>query len=525
MNKKQVLFLLLILSLLNGLLTFLPPLLTGYFFLTFDGALDLLWAKNQLVFLKPALLGPAGSLTGVFFGPFWLWFLGIIMGIFGEDPRLLFLISGLIFYFINLCLIFIFLRRHSPLLAYLTSIFYLTCPLILKFCEYSIAHHLLVPLTFLFIYSLTKTANSFNKRFFFLACLSLSLMFHAEPATMVFSVPALPIILFFSPFKKYYLKLKILFLGLMAFFLPFLPHLLFEVKHQFIQTQAVISYFKGQNSSLGGILPFKLRFKDRLTKFGQFFIATIYPKNSIVSFFLLVFTFLVNTFFVKQSFLKKLWQTSLLYLLVLWLSFLFFPPELKGFYLEGLTVIYLLWFSLAVNQLWSVKKYQNLILIFLLFFILNNSPIFRIKKDLNSAFGGRDKQMGIFKVYLAVVDQIYQDAQNQGFQVYTFDPAIYDYSYQYLFFWRGLQKYGYLPAEFSYLPQVPEYVPLKRKRLAKLQEKIKPTNGLIYLIIQPEKGPFSQTDWLNNFPYSSYPLKNRWVFSNQTIVEKRQASF
>jgi len=56
------------------------------------------------------------------------------------------------------------------------------------------------------------------------------------------------------------------------------------------------------------------------------------------------------------------------------------------------------------------------------------------------------------------VCRVYQQADGQGFNLYSYIPSVYDYPNQHVFWWYGTKKYGYQPADVSYLPNQPEYI-------------------------------------------------------------------
>ncbi len=57
-----------------------------------------------------------------------------------------------------------------------------------------------------------------------------------------------------------------------------------------------------------------------------------------------------------------------------------------------------------------------------------------------------DKEPGIYRNEMAVINTIYADAGTSEFGVWVYTPPIYDYTYRYLFYWQGDQR-GYRPRE------------------------------------------------------------------------------
>ena len=138
-----------------------------------------------------------------------------------------------------------------------------------------------------------------------------------------------------------------------------------------------------------------------------------------------------------------------------------------------------------------------------------------------SGFVTEQKSSSIFKTQKAIVDLIYKDSNGDGFKVYTYSPAIYDYPYQYLFLQYGVNQYGYLPGEFSYLPNQPLYVQKKDLQLKRITDKIKPAGAYLYLIVEPGQYSNRQENWLTNFPVDRYPRLWQHIFPDGTMVEKR----
>ncbi len=104
---------------------------------------------------------------------------------------------------------------------------------------------------------------------------------------------------------------------------------------------------------------------------------------------------------------------------------------------------------------------------------------------------------GLLFNQLAAVDWIYTQAENQGFRVYNYTDTFYDYPYQYLFYWHGLKKYGYLPDEYANYPLSPKelYVP----GYLNYQEPKRSGEKTSLLIIQAATNGEANADWLEKF--------------------------
>lgn len=521
MNKKShiiILYLLIIISLTISL----SPILFEAFPFTFDQARDLIWVKNQIDFKKPSLIGPWGSLTGVYFGPLWFWLLTIPYILSAGNPVVTTLFNAFIVFSAVLIAALLF-KKKSSRLAYFIALLGFLSPSLRGIAGFAFSQHLLPLFTILLIYSYSQILLKGNKKHFLLSFFWISLIFHAEPPISVFSLPSLFLISYLSPKRRQLLNFKSIFLGGIIFTIPFIPQIIFDLRHDFIQLKSVLFYIKGENQSLGDILPFWERlFFDRPLKFFQSFQTTILKQPLFITIFILLTTFYINIKKSKLKLTQKIWQASLIYVVSLFIIFTIYPPELKGFYLDGLTIVFILWTAIALTNLWQKKIYRKWIILYLVFaFYQNMNPIYFINL-VKSGFADKYEAGSIFANQKAAVDWVYQDADGEGFKVYNYVSPVYDYSYQYLFFWYGLKTYDYLPEEFAYLPNKPEYVQKKAEQLVRLKDKIKPAKDIIYLIIENEGYTQRIEKWYANFPEEKFRLLDKKEFPGNITVEKRK---
>lgn len=512
--------LILIFIIIVGLVINLVPVLYGIFPITYDQGRDFLWVKNQIDFHQPTLIGPAGSMQGVYFGPLWFWLLSLPYILFNGSPIAMTLFNALIVY-ASLILTFWVIKKYDFRVAYFFIFLGFISPAIHSQASYAFSQHLLPLLTAFFIYSLTMILKSSNRWQFILAWFWVSLMFHAEPPVSIFSIPALIIISVMAQRRQKFLNLKTIVLALVAFIIPFLPLLLFDFRHDFIQLRSVVSFLGGDTRGLQEIAPLTLwqRLLDRQEKLFFSFKEVIFNKLGPVFFGVLII--LARLF--QQSKLKPIWksfmQASLIYLISFLLIFTLYPHELKLFYLAGIQIIFLIWLALGLSIFWQNPIRKKIIIVFLSLLALYNLKPFAFIKSWSQNFSGQRYLGSLYINQLAAIDWIYQDAAGKGFKVYTFAPPIYDYSIQYLIFWRGLNRYGYLPEEFSYQPDQPEYVVQKNRQLQRLSDKIKLSENLIYFLITPGS-PDQRSRWYYGLKDLPISLLEEYVLPDDTKVEK-----
>lgn len=509
------------LILLLALFLRLPMALVDFIPFVFDTGRDMVWVRDMVALRRPYLIGPWGSLAGIFLGPAWYYLLVIPFVITGGDPKgSVFLV--LFFNLLTIFLAFVFGKKiKGKNFALILVFLLLLSPLMVNICTYAFHANLLPLTTLIFIWSLYQCLQG-EKKFLILASLMASFNFHLEPAMAVFTTLTLLVFLILK-FKSLKLRLKDLLLPAVSFSLPFVPQIIFELRHNFLQTKALIGYFKGENESLGGKLPLFPRIIDRFEKFIRTFRVSIIATNQ----FLVVILFLLTMFLIWKIYQKERQKVkNLIFVLVLsllipFLGFTFlFLPELKGWYLYGLVVIYAFLVALILDTYLDKPrttmvrgKSKILYLLFLFLFFTNSFPITRVK-DLFRGYevGGPE----LLKNQKNAIDWIYQDAEEKPFKVFVYTAPVYDYHYQYLFWWYGEKKFGYLPLEYSYLPGETSYVPHKEHYVNPHPQE----TDLVYLIIEPEEIEERLNGWFGHF--SDTKLEKRIKLNSGIVIEKRK---
>jgi len=514
-------FIILCLLIFFGFLLRLKPLLTGSFPFSFDMGRDFLWTRDIVVLKKPTLIGPWGSLQGIFFGPGWFYLLTIPFLIFNGHP-----VGG-----VALCLFFNLLTvllafmvgskikdRGLGLIFAATLIFSKTMINLSSFAF----HANLLPFTTLIItYSLYKLFFTKDKpQLFFLgiAAFATSFNFHLEPATAIFSTLTIFTFILYLVFsQKINFKFKSLMFGLVGFITPFVPQIIFEFRHNFLQTRSLLAYFAGNNESLEGKLPFWQRVGDRFTKFLGFYSETLPFNHPIVKIFIFIVILVVFLSLKKKDNLKKLFIVLFSVLLIPFFGFIFiFPPELKQWYLYGLPVIYSFLLAIGLREVYSKNLIGKVFVsLFLASYLLTLDLGYRLKYFEKTEFFSN------FDGEVQAVNYIYQDSSGKPFKVYVFTPPVYEYGYQYLFWWRGRQN-GYWPEEYAYLPGKTDYVPNKeRYNLLQSQTQGKQETDMIYLIIESKTGK-GFDGWYGRFADSK--LLEEKKMKTGLIIQKRQAT-
>lgn len=446
MNKK--LFWLLFSSILvfSFILRVVPSQDHNFFF-TMDQADDGVWARE--FFERGQLLwhGAQTNIPGVYSGPLWYYFISIGYLIFRGDP------FGALFMVILLNVgltgfIMYVLRKEvgetkALAVGFLLQFFwwfYDTSrwafnPFPLVFCGVAV-----VLLLSLFL----KTKKS---RYFFLSTLPVFLGFNAEVAG------ASALFLFFVLFLSWAIwKRKIkLTKGLVGILI--LPSfgaavLFFQLAKRFFANQESLlpgqttGYFSGTN------------YFYIAQEFAQIFSYALLPYKILLSLglFLLIFYF----YYKQKNKNPFVLHFTLLSLGLFAVCFVMFGAT-RGWYDWHTVFLPTVLFTSVILLLLSIpKKFGIALLVVVMFFQIS------VFKERYREYLSPQKGPGVTSTQVKVLDWIYQNSENDGFNAYTYMPALRDYPYQYLFWWYGRKKYGFVPCEYSIYPGgLKLYVPNK----------------------------------------------------------------
>lgn len=509
-NKNFILVIILFFSTLFLRLWFV---IRGNFLFTWDFGRDMLWVRQLTVQHKFILVGPWGSLDGAFFGPLYYYFLSIPLYLFTGDPRAA---VGMVAFLTSLLIIISYFFGKSLFdkkTGIIFALLFTFLSIFMEFSLYSFSQNVIPFFYLLFIISQWKLIKKVSGMNIFLSCMLASLFFHFEP---VDTPPAILIVLGIvlylwkkKKIKKLAYSLACAFLG---FITPFAGNIIFDIRHGYPQLSAFQRFFSGQDQSLHGKQGFLSIFLDRWMQFIRVFWETFtgiqlsFERNSfinIASFFILLTIIfilhkrgLTKKFFNQKNNYVLFFSLTIFNIFVFFCYFLLFTPALKNYYLFMLPVLYVLLIGALLSYLYKYKFVSRRVLnIFLLLIIFVN---------IYPLFTGKYTQLNNQSYFLqkSIVEKIYQLAENKPFEVYVYTPEIYDYPYQYFFSWFGNKSYGYIPAEYAYLPEKPEYV--LNKEYFDIGKKTNLKNneftGDIFLIVGPGKHMFyKKDDWLRNF--------------------------
>lgn len=478
----------------------------------YDMGRDLLWAKDISFYHIPTLIGPAASIWGVYFGPIWFYLLSVPLRFTNGNPLSALIVTNLFILLTGTLSYLLFKRVLTKFYALILAIIVLFNATLINISTFAFHANMLPLLTLLSIYYCFLAVIK-NPKFLALSFFFVSLMFHADPApAAVFSFVLLVQFIFFKFYKSKQIFKNLTFYFL-AYLIPFLPQVLFELRNHFIETKSLIAYFLGQNPSLSGQLPFWSRVINRSVIYFNLIKSSFAGDKLILALLFLAFLLFGLILFVrsqKSEKMQTLFKINLVTLLVSYLVFaLLVTAEVKNWYLYGVLIPLCFLITFAII---GVTKSKLVTLVFItLFLFINIIPFFT-----NSRITKVKKDPATLNNQINAINLIYQDATTNEFSVFVFTPSIYDLNYQYLFWWQGVRHNMGLPKDFAYLPNVPSYV-----RNKNVYSPVEEKSDIVYLIIENNGGNefYSKNNWYKNF--KDYNLLWQKQINGAIIVEKR----
>lgn len=480
-----------------------------HFAFTIDQARDMLEIRKIIVGHNPVFIGPTTSLNGVFLGPFWYYFNLLPFMVGGGDPSAL-AYWQVIFFHLTVFIFWRYFRKRNFNFAFWGSLFFLVSPRLLEATSYSFNANTTPSFVLLSLILLHKAVDSNKSIYLLILGLMIGLTIQIEAA---FGIILLPLALIWL----FVMKTKGKRLFLLGFLLTLIPQIMFELKHGFIMTKVFITEFSGKSDILGQRLGLVEKILDRYQHYLGLLSSSLPLGNLTLYIFLLSIIVFGYLFLKKRQGLpdSRFLLINLSLVILSLCFFIIYPGRLKDWWTINLSIPYLMilacFMSLAMKNAFPVRLASFLFLIFL---FLNSYNLFRHK--LFERINVRSDDRALLLNQIEVIDTVYRMAGNKGFKVYDFTPAVYDYNYQYLFWWYGNKQYGYLPEKVTYQDNVPAYVEDNNLywRTARPNE-----DNQIFLIIESDQN-FSEEELVWSSRFNSYCVQEKKKLTGNIIVEK-----
>lgn len=486
-EKLQIGLIVLVLVLLK-----IPLPAQGFFAFAYDQGRDFL-AVSIIVFEKHfTLIGPTTGLPGIFYGPWWYYFLSPLMFIFRGNP----LWVEIVFAFLGIATVLatyllirhltknIFLTFSLTLIAAISSSWMLSPTLI---WSPSLAPLLMLAL----IYLVSKIFENQKPVYFFLLGAITLLIADSGAAFGIM----MTIFLFIMPiiFRREFFR-KEFFFTVLGAFLIYLPRLAFDLRHNFLISRSIIAYLL-KPKVFGDYLPFQERFLQRIDLYWVIFSGAFARSNKAIGLVLVIIIIASLLMLLRRKTTANMIMNNYLVryltalLITLLLLFSVFKDIVWDYYLIGLPIIFIVLIALLLNVAMSQKKLALPIKVFLLILVLVN-----FNPQLFSPFSlNWQGDSSVYRNQKNVMDYL-ADLKPQNYSIYAYSPAILDYPFDYLIYWY--QKRGLIR---------------------------KPTNNqnLLFLIIRDDdKHTYLSSGWYGDKTKDRTTLLERREFPGQLILEK-----
>jgi len=415
------------------------PIWGGSFAFMYDHARDSLAIWEMAALQKPALLGAQTSIPGLYYGPAWYYLALPLNVLFSFHPLASVLTTVLL-----AVIAIVFATRSFDKITTLL----LATSVGLVAAQQSGWSPYLTSITSIFILTLSQRLQTTTGRrnFWFAGALmfTLSLSFHFQPA---FAIVQLPLVFFAlrSLLNRFSWREKcILFV---VFLTPFLPQVLFEIRHNFHQTTQLwyfVSHY-GEEAARVGQNTVGL---ERVVEVGRYVLASatsVLPQRIAGFGFVLL---VLAAWDWKQHKKTDLVTTLARVLLVgTFLSYLVIPA--KAYYFVGLTPYLIYLFANSIRQLRLPAR--GVFVIISILTIVQLGASLQIKEAFLAT-------RNTYAAKQAAVATVVELAQGEPFVVYHYVPELYDYTYQILHFREMKNNANYLPVELAYEPSKTLYL-------------------------------------------------------------------
>jgi hypothetical protein len=266
------------------------------------------------------------------------------------------------------------------------------------------------------------------------------------------------------------------------------PLFLFDLRHDLLNIRGIIKFVKYGS----GNLPYS--FQNHLDVLRESFFSV--SQNWYLAIVLILISFIALVLIFRDKKTNKALKKFLIFLIlnpiVLFIILLPLKSTLWPWWFLEVPIIFCFILGIASAYLLRLPKFKwGIILSFIVIAgLFINKTYDWYKHDFND-YGGGAKIKG----KIDAIDFVYKDASSKDFNLLIFTPPVYTYAYDYLLWWHGENKYGFVPG--------------KEKK------------GVLYLIIEPDpEKPWSYKGWLDTV-IKTGKIKKTITLPSGTIIQER----
>lgn len=392
------------------------------------------------------LIGPTTGLSGVFLGPFFYYLLTPLYFLGQGNP----IIPAYVFVFIfSLAIfpIFYLSKKISGIWAGVFAVYFFTFSFVQFLFSRWLSNPTPLPLVALLMFVAVLKALETEKRIWFLSVgVLLGVCLQLEAANAFFLIPVLVVILLVEWRKRILKYTPLVLASALGLVVTLIPQLIFEVKHHFLSTQALLTSFQsgqtGENS-----YSFTSRAQLLLDLYAKGWFWRAPWRESVLTVLILACVIIVI------SLRKHFFASRAFRILLIWFCVpLFFHLMYKGnhgnfwdYYIIGQYIpLYILVSVILVTGIKIGKglvRAGSLIVLFLLS-VCVLVPNVREWFDLFVPYNERIS----LSLQLDAVGWVYRTSGSEPFGMWAYTPSAQDDVYKYLFSYEG-RRQGKYPEE------------------------------------------------------------------------------
>ncbi len=349
-------------------------------YLTFlgDEGRDVLVVKRMIVDHKLTLLGPTTSVGSMYMGPVYYYMMAPFLLLWNLDPTGTAVMVALLSVMTMVLLYKTGREFFNPMVGYISSYLYAISPLTIIYGKSSWNPNVVPFFSLLIIYALLKVVVKRETGWLIVALFALGIDIQLHYVTVLM----IPVIVMSFLLVKFRISLKNYIYSVGAFIIAYSPFLLFEIRHGFVNTNAVIHFvFSQKGSGESGVIEFMKTVMDVFVRI--FWRLTILESAELTKLFLIITIFTIAFWIIRNKNSTKL---PALKIILLWissaiLSFGFYRGIIYDYYFGTVFAAPFLITAFLVSILWKINKLGKVATIILILFLsyasFNKSP-FRI---------------------------------------------------------------------------------------------------------------------------------------------------
>lgn len=468
--------------LVAGLFLRIIPSFNNNFYFTVDQGRDGVYVRELLEHKTILIRGPETTIRGIFTSPGWYYFIAVGYFLFKAHP------FGAVFMliFLNLAvtafLIWKVRKRVGDWKALILAGALQFYWFFFDTSRYAFNPFPLVALSIVLMVWLVDFITGERKKYY-LAIIPVLLAFNFNIAGAVALFVFYTTIGFYGAFaKKLSWKTYLLFILV----LPLLGGLsVLKQAWQLYKNVRLLSF-----TTTDGVGVFdSTNFIYMLGKFGEIVSNASIPQSVLTGIVVFSIGYLAFIKFGNKNRFVTCFVNLTLVLLVV--SYFFFGSN-KGWYDWHTVYLPVLLFVSLVLMLVSVPKKIGTPILLL---VVYSQLLVFIPRYVQYLKPSNDP--GILANQMKVVDWIYSKREDDGFSAYVYTQREFDYTYQYLFWWYGIQKYGFVPCEYT-ISRKPGF--LKHTYVPGEDKYRKPSLGCAqfrFVIVEPEDDQQKVEKWIS----------------------------